>query len=99
MADWLGPALCHSWAVSPAPLQIEIAAKRNEIIDQSSLIARYQQEIALLRGQLEIVMRERESPPAYAPMLALPALRPVRKRRLYSLSSGNCRGRDSSFSH
>ncbi len=43
-------------------VQIEITAKRNEIIDQSSLIARYQQEIQLLRGQLEIVMREREWP-------------------------------------
>ena len=34
---------------------------RNEIMDQSSLIARYQQEIQLLKGQLDMVMRERES--------------------------------------
>lgn len=33
---------------------------RNEIMDQSSLIARYQQEIQLLKGQLDMVMRERE---------------------------------------
>ena len=34
-------------------LQIEIHAKRNEILDQSSLIMRYQAEIAALRQQLE----------------------------------------------
>lgn len=34
-------------------LQIEIHAKRNEILDQSSLIMRYQAEIAALRRQLE----------------------------------------------
>ena len=33
---------------------------RNEIMDQSSLIARYQQEIQLLKGQLQMVARERE---------------------------------------
>lgn len=33
---------------------------RNEIMDQSSLIARYQQEIQLLKGQLDMVLRERE---------------------------------------
>ena len=38
--------------------KITIEAKRNEILDQSSLIARYQQELALLRHQLDIVMRE-----------------------------------------
>lgn len=38
--------------------QITIEAKRNEILDQSGLIARYQQELALLRHQLDIVMRE-----------------------------------------
>lgn len=41
--------------------KITIEAKRNEILDQSSLIARYQQELALLRHQLDIVMRERGS--------------------------------------
>ena len=35
------------------PLQIEIHAERNEILDQSSLIMRYQAEIAVLRRQLE----------------------------------------------
>jgi len=39
--------------------KISITAKRNEIMDQSSLIARYQQEISLLKGQLDLVMRER----------------------------------------
>ena len=52
--------------------QIEVTAVRNEIMDQSSLIARYQQEIALLKGQLDIVMRERElgvtDAPAAQPM-------------------------------
>lgn len=52
----------------PAPLRpppcrakrIEVSVARNEIMDQSSLIARYQQEIQLLKGQLEMVVRERE---------------------------------------
>ena len=39
--------------------KVTIEAKRNEILDQSSLIARYQQELALLRHQLDIVMRDR----------------------------------------
>ncbi len=65
LATWLPPRVGCAWA------QIEIAAKRNEIIDQSSLIARYQQEVALLRGQLEIVMREREWSPSGAPPLSL----------------------------
>ena len=39
--------------------KISITAKRNEIMDQSSLIARYQQEISLLKGQLDVMMRER----------------------------------------
>ena len=39
--------------------KVTIQAKRNEILDQSSLIARYQQELALLRGQLDMVMRDR----------------------------------------
>ena len=43
--------------------KITIEAKRNEILDQSSLIARYQQELALLRHQLDIVMRERGNGP------------------------------------
>ena len=34
-------------------LQIELHAQRNEILDQSSLIMRYQAEIAALRRQLE----------------------------------------------
>ena len=34
-------------------MQIEIHAERNEILDQSSLIMRYQAEIAVLRRQLE----------------------------------------------
>lgn len=55
--QWCAAAL-NLCGVSLPEVQIEIAAKRNEIIDQSSLIARYQQEIVLLRGQLEIVMRE-----------------------------------------
>lgn len=60
------PLLTHCSLLCPAvpAVQIEIMAKRNEIIDQSSLIARYQQEIQLLRGQLEIVMREREQSPS-----------------------------------
>ena len=33
--------------------KIEVVAQRNEILDQSSLIARYQAEIAMLRAQLE----------------------------------------------
>ena len=36
-----------------AVLQIELHAQRNEILDQSSLIMRYQAEIAALRRQLE----------------------------------------------
>ena len=40
--------------------RIEVAVARNEIMDQSSLIARYQQEIQLLKGQLQMVARERE---------------------------------------
>lgn len=40
--------------------RIEVSVARNEIMDQSSLIARYQQEIQLLKGQLDMVMRERE---------------------------------------
>lgn len=36
-----------------ARLQIEIKAQRNEILDQSSLIMRYQAEIKDLRRQLE----------------------------------------------
>lgn len=39
--------------------KIAIEAKRNEILDQSSLIARYQQELSILRHQLEVVMREK----------------------------------------
>ncbi|KFM26800.1 Kinesin-related protein 11 [Auxenochlorella protothecoides] len=38
--------------------KIAIAAKRNEIMDQSTLISRYQEEITTLRSQLDIVMRE-----------------------------------------
>lgn len=38
-------------------LQIEIHAERNEILDQSSLIMRYQAEIAALRRQLEEAAR------------------------------------------
>ena len=38
--------------------KIEITAQRNEILDQSSLIRRYQQEIAALRAQLEAVARD-----------------------------------------
>lgn len=34
-------------------VQIEIRAQRNEILDQSSLILRYQAEIKALRAQLE----------------------------------------------
>lgn len=39
--------------------KITIEAKRNEILDQSSLIARYQQELSMLKHQLEVVMREK----------------------------------------
>lgn len=39
--------------------KIAIAAKRNEIMDQSTLISRYQEEITTLRSQLDMVMRER----------------------------------------
>lgn len=38
--------------------KIEIAAQRNEIVDQASLIRRYQEEIQTLRSQLESVARE-----------------------------------------
>jgi hypothetical protein len=38
-------------------VQIEIHAERNEILDQSSLIMRYQAEIAALRRQLEEAAR------------------------------------------
>ena len=38
--------------------KIEITAQRNEILDQSSLIRRYQEEIAALRQQLEVVARD-----------------------------------------
>ena len=39
--------------------KIEITAQRNEIVDQASLIRRYQDEIQTLRSQLENVARER----------------------------------------
>lgn len=39
--------------------KIEISAQRNEIVDQASLIRRYQEEIQTLRSQLEAVARER----------------------------------------
>ena len=39
--------------------KIEIAAQRNEIVDQASLIRRYQEEIQTLRSQLDVVARER----------------------------------------
>lgn len=39
--------------------KIEITAQRNEIVDQASLIRRYQEEIQTLRSQLEGVARER----------------------------------------
>ena len=38
-------------------MQIEIRAERNEILDQGSLIARYQSEISALRAQLEEAAR------------------------------------------
>jgi hypothetical protein len=38
--------------------KIALEAKRNEILDQGALVARYQQEIALLRKQLDIVRRD-----------------------------------------
>lgn len=41
--------------------KISVTAKRNEVMDQSSLIQRYQQELSTLRAQLDIVMREREN--------------------------------------
>lgn len=37
---------------------ITIETKRNEILDQGALVAKYQQEIALLRRQLEISLKE-----------------------------------------
>eukprot|EP00887_Chlorella_sp_A99_P008132 scaffold12.g8132.t1 len=58
--------------------KIEVTAVRNEIMDQSSLIARYQQEIALLKGQLEIVMRERGGLPLHDPLN--PEVRTLRER-------------------
>ena len=48
--------------------KIEITAQRNEIVDQASLIRRYQEEIQALRSQLEGVARERGGP------LPLPAV-------------------------
>lgn len=59
--------------------RITISAKRNEIMDQSSLIARYQQEISLLKGQLEVVMRDRKDGPImHDPMH--PEVRTLRER-------------------
>ena len=40
-------------------MQVAIAAQRNEIMDQSSLIRRYQEEISQLRSQLEVAARDR----------------------------------------
>lgn len=48
--------------------KIEITAQRNEIVDQASLIRRYQEEIQALRSQLDGVARERGGP------LPLPAV-------------------------
>ena len=39
--------------------KVEITAQRNEIVDQASLIRRYQEEILTLRSQLDTVTRER----------------------------------------
>ena len=39
--------------------KIEIKAQRNKIVDQASLIRRYQEEIHALRTQLDLVARER----------------------------------------
>ena len=39
--------------------KIEITAQRNRIVDQASLIRRYQDEIQTLRSQLETAARER----------------------------------------
>ncbi|KAK9821387.1 hypothetical protein WJX74_007412 [Apatococcus lobatus] len=39
--------------------KVAIAAQRNEIMDQSSLIRRYQEEISQLRSQLEVAARDR----------------------------------------
>ena len=47
---YLTAPFCHN-------VQIEIRAERNEILDQGSLIARYQSEIAALRAQLEEAAR------------------------------------------
>ena len=43
----------QSLRLDACPVQIEIHAQRNEILDQSSLILRYQAEIRQLRAQLE----------------------------------------------
>lgn len=48
--------------------KIAVTAKRNEVMDQSSLIQRYQQEIGTLRAQLDVVMRERGGLPLHDPM-------------------------------
>jgi centromeric protein E len=37
---------------------ITIEAKRNEILDQAALVAKYQQEIGLLRRQLELALKD-----------------------------------------
>ncbi|KAL4435162.1 hypothetical protein ABPG77_001844, partial [Micractinium sp. CCAP 211/92] len=58
--------------------RIEVSVARNEIMDQSSLIARYQQEIQLLKGQLEMVMRERGGLPLHDPLH--PEVRTLRER-------------------
>jgi hypothetical protein len=58
--------------------RIEVSVARNEIMDQSSLIARYQQEIQLLKGQLDMVMRERGGLPLHDPLH--PEVRTLRER-------------------
>ncbi|KAL6784755.1 KIN7A [Auxenochlorella protothecoides x Auxenochlorella symbiontica] len=58
--------------------KIAIAAKRNEIMDQSTLISRYQEEITTLRSQLDIVMRERGGLPLHDPLH--PEIRTLQER-------------------
>ncbi|KAL3142364.1 hypothetical protein ABBQ38_002701 [Trebouxia sp. C0009 RCD-2024] len=62
--------------------KIEITAQRNEIVDQASLIRRYQEEIQSLRSQLEGVARERGGqmpfPAAHDPLH--PEVRNLRER-------------------
>ena len=52
---------------------ITIEAKRNEIMDQAALVAKYQQEIGLLRRQLELALKDKSSGGVGAEERAMPS--------------------------